>query len=164
MRAGSLLAPLLGPVALSALLLPASCARPPQASLPSPSTVTILPAADAPPKPVGAGPVTTDPSTSLPPSTVVATLSYTVQVGDTLSGIAEQFGTSFEVLVALNDLQEPGRLGVGQVLVVPEPPPTTAPPATTPPGTSEPPAGPLPNDPAGTEGSATTLPPATKEG
>ncbi|MFN0028167.1 MAG: LysM peptidoglycan-binding domain-containing protein [Acidimicrobiales bacterium] len=138
------------------------CARTAEVALPEPVTVTVLPAADAPPKPVGAGPVTTGAAMPAPSTTMVATVSYTVQVGDTLSGIADQFGTSFEVLVALNNLTEPGRLGVGQVLVVPEPPATTVPPPN-PEHTADTTVDGAPPDTA-TDPTATTLPPATKEG
>ncbi len=131
----------------------------------APVTVTVVPAEGARPKPVGAGPVTTDGAAPAPSTTVLATLAYTVQVGDTLMGIAEQHATTFEVLMVLNNLKDPGRLGVGQVLLVPEPPPTTAPPATAAPAATGDPAGATnPGGTAVTEGSATTLPAATKEG
>lgn len=45
--------------------------------------------------------------------------SYRVQVGDSLSGIAQKFGTNYLVLAELNDLEEPFIIGVGQLLNVP---------------------------------------------
>ncbi|MBB1085471.1 LysM peptidoglycan-binding domain-containing protein [Limosilactobacillus fastidiosus] len=42
--------------------------------------------------------------------------TYTVQSGDTLSGIANKFGTSYESLVSLNNISNPNRIYVGQVL------------------------------------------------
>lgn len=47
-----------------------------------------------------------------------ATGTYTVQPGDTLSGIAGQFGTTWQNLAALNSLGNPNLLQVGQVLKV----------------------------------------------
>ncbi|MEN9847926.1 MAG: hypothetical protein RL368_666, partial [Pseudomonadota bacterium] len=50
---------------------------------------------------------------------------YTVQRGDTLSLIAQRFGTSFAELVKLNHLISPYSVRTGQVLRVPFPPPET---------------------------------------
>ena len=46
--------------------------------------------------------------------------SYVVQPGDTLSGIANQFGTTIDQLSTLNRLQDASLLSVGQVLALPE--------------------------------------------
>ena len=48
-----------------------------------------------------------------------APTTYTVKRGDTLSGIASQFGTTWQVLAELNDIKDPGRLRVGQQLDLP---------------------------------------------
>lgn len=45
--------------------------------------------------------------------------TYTVAPGDTLSGIAEQFGVTVEALVELNQIADPALLQVGQVLLIP---------------------------------------------
>lgn len=45
--------------------------------------------------------------------------TYTVVAGDTLFGIAQRFNTSVERLVALNTLENPNQLIVGQILIVP---------------------------------------------
>jgi len=50
---------------------------------------------------------------------------YTVQRGDTLSLIAQRFGTTFAELVKLNNLISPYSIHTGQVLRVPFPPPET---------------------------------------
>lgn len=42
--------------------------------------------------------------------------TYTVQSGDTLSGIANKFGTNYESLANLNNISNPNRIYVGQVL------------------------------------------------
>lgn len=56
--------------------------------------------------------------------------TYTVQPGDTLSGIAQQTGVSMAQLVTANDLSDPNRLSVGQLLRLAEEVPTdNAPPA-----------------------------------
>lgn len=45
--------------------------------------------------------------------------SYTVKSGDTLSGIAQKFGTSWQTLQAINGLPDPNKIYPGQVLKVP---------------------------------------------
>lgn len=44
--------------------------------------------------------------------------TYTVQAGDTLSGIATKYGTSYQALANLNDISNPNYIYVGQVLKV----------------------------------------------
>lgn len=44
--------------------------------------------------------------------------TYTVQAGDTLSGIAEKFGTTYQELAAINGIENPNAIYVGQVLIV----------------------------------------------
>ena len=43
---------------------------------------------------------------------------YTVQAGDTLSGIAAKYGTTYQELAALNGIADPNIIHVGQVLKV----------------------------------------------
>lgn len=45
--------------------------------------------------------------------------TYKVRRGDTLSGIASEFGTTVKILSALNEIDDPSRLRVGQVLQLP---------------------------------------------
>lgn len=45
--------------------------------------------------------------------------TYTVKKGDTLSGIASQFGTTSRVLANLNNIQNPNLIYPGQVIVLP---------------------------------------------
>lgn len=45
--------------------------------------------------------------------------TYKVKRGDTLSSIADEFGTTWQVLAELNNISDPGRLRIGQVLQLP---------------------------------------------
>ncbi len=58
-------------------------------------------------------------------------LTYTILPGDTLTGIATRTGTSVDMLIQGNCLQDPNTLDVGQTLLVPQTPsnnpPTLAP-------------------------------------
>lgn len=77
--------------------------------LPTPAAVApILPS----PLPPTATPWPTSPPTR-------ALTVYVVQPGDSLSSIAARFGISVEELMALNALDNPNALGVGQQLFVP---------------------------------------------
>jgi len=70
---------------------------------------TLLRVADAPPPPPG---VASSGSSSAPGT-------YTVQRGDTLSGIALRHGTTITAIVRENDLSDPNRIFAGQRLTVP---------------------------------------------
>lgn len=52
-------------------------------------------------------------------SAAAAPGTYQVQSGDSVSGIAQRFGTNYLVLADLNDLEEPYIINLGQVLNVP---------------------------------------------
>jgi len=78
--------------------------------------------------PVRLAPVTETPNPQRPSATPVpsggtggsiGTASYTVQPGDSLSGIAQRFGTTLNGLAQLNGIANPNRIFVGQRLVVP---------------------------------------------
>lgn len=62
--------------------------------------------------------VPTGPSPTPEPSEAQPT-SYKVKKGDTLSGIAAEFGTTVKVLAELNDIKDPSKLRVGQVIKLP---------------------------------------------
>jgi LysM repeat protein len=94
---------------------------------PSPSTrpaSTPAASADAPIRtlvPTEVEPTTApsaDPAPSATP-TEAAPTTYKVRRGDTLSGIAAEFGTTVAVLKELNDIKDPSKLRVGQVIELP---------------------------------------------
>jgi len=72
------------------------------------------------------------PTAPAPPTATSAPLVYTVQPGDTLSGIAQQYDVTVQALIEANGIQNPDQLSIGQMLVIPnqfvvqEPPPSTA--------------------------------------
>lgn len=74
-----------------------------------------------------AGPSTTSSSAishasaTASPSVTLATYSYTVQPGDTLSGIAACAGTTASVIASLNHLSNINSLNIGQTLQLPNP-------------------------------------------
>ncbi len=55
------------------------------------------------------------------PSEQMGFEQYTVQPGDSLTGIAEEYGTTIEEILAFNDLEDPDALTVGMVLNIPVP-------------------------------------------
>lgn len=67
--------------------------------------------------------------------------TYVVQPGDTLTSIAQRFGTTVAELVALNNIPNPDLIYVGQVLQLPDGTPGDPPPPTPPPPTPPPPSG-----------------------
>ncbi len=58
------------------------------------------------------------PSTSS--ETKTTTKTYTVQPGDTLYGIAQKFGVSWEAIAEANNIEDATTLRVGQKLVIPQ--------------------------------------------
>jgi len=61
-------------------------------------------------------PVPTPAPTAPPPAPPQQT--YTVQQGDTLAAIAQQFGTTVAALQAANGIEDPNEIFIGQVLVI----------------------------------------------
>ena len=53
------------------------------------------------------------------PKNEVKTTTYTVVSGDTLSGIAMKYNTSWQLLAEINDISNPGLIYAGQVIKVP---------------------------------------------
>jgi LysM repeat protein len=87
------------------------------------------PSASAPPTPATAAPQLS-PIPAAEPTVAAAAapegesprgpLTYTVEPGDTLGGIAAQFGTSTDALIEANGLEDADTLYVGQQLTVPQ--------------------------------------------
>ena len=85
---------------------------------------TATPRVTPRPSPSGSatvGPTATPGATpSLVPT--ASPVTYTVRSGDTLVRIASQFGTTAAAIASANGITDPGRIAVGQVLVIPAPP------------------------------------------
>ncbi len=86
-------------------------------------------------------PTATAAPTVPPPTPTPGLLLHTVQPGETLAGIAAAYGVSLAELIAVNHIQDPNLIQVGQVLVIPGIPAPAAP-AGSP--TPLPPEGPTP--------------------
>jgi LysM repeat protein len=96
-------------IILAGLSLAAGCTRDRPLPTPTPTaTVQVVPATPSPTAP----PVITP---DVPEVTY-----HTVQVGETLWDIANQYGVTMEALVAANELVDPDALEPGQLLVIPE--------------------------------------------
>lgn len=102
---------------------PAVVERPPAPAMP--------PRADAPTRPASMPPPSYQPPTMTPAPAPVPTAdakSYVVQKGDSLSRIARQAGISTRELAAINQIDNPNKIRVGQSLMLP---PTASVPATS---------------------------------
>jgi len=86
-------------------------------------TVTLRPTAT--PRPATPEPTPTPTMTATP-------IIYTVQPGDTLLGIAIQFGVDAEAIQVANGIIDPRSLQIDQVLIIPEPEDDSGAPTATP--------------------------------
>jgi LysM repeat protein len=84
---------------------------------PYPTYTPVPPAPTYTPRPIiiSGTPVPATPELR-PGSTFV---THIVVAGDTLSGIAKEYGTTIEAIMAVNDISDPGLIIVGQVLTIP---------------------------------------------
>jgi LasA protease len=85
---------------------------------------TLLGGSATPPPVVSVSP------TNIPSQNAIATpvnKTYVVQPGDTLTGIAAQFGVQLQTLLRINQIADPNVLEVGQVIVLPGEPTTNSP-------------------------------------
>jgi LysM repeat protein len=90
----------------------------------------------------------TTPTAEVPAgSPTPSSLEYEVKEGDTLGTIAGEFGISLYDILAVNDLQDPNNLYIGQIILIPTGPLPTLPYTSTPTATSLPS---LTNTPRGT--------------
>jgi LysM repeat protein len=96
-------------IVLAGLLLAGGCTR--DRPLPTPTPTATAHLAPATPSPT-APPVITP--------AVPEVRYHTVQAGETLWGIADQYGVTVDALVAANELADPDALEPGQQLVIPE--------------------------------------------
>lgn len=111
-------------VALAAL---AGCTRDRSTPEPSPEAAETNAVAEPAVTPATAGPTDTPtPEPTATPTPTPETIPYTVQPGDTVSTIAEQFGTDSQTIREINLLPSDD-LQVGQVLRVPNVTPTPTP-------------------------------------
>lgn len=78
--------------------------------------VLCIPSTYYPPSPVPPGPRPPGPRPPAPVPPIYCGQFYTVQLGDTLSGIARRCGTSVSSLMYLNDIYNPNFIRAGQVL------------------------------------------------
>ena len=72
-------------------------------------------------------PTALDVPNTTPPTITDQPLTYVVQPGDTLSGIASQYGVRLETLLAINQIGDANLISVGQVLTLPAEPNTLTP-------------------------------------
>lgn len=96
----------------------------------------IIPTGGAPP---------TDPQPPAPPAPPPTAGTYTVQLGDTLSGIAFQFNTTVAAIAQANGIANPNYIYAGQVLIIPGGSGGSPPPAPPPTGPAPPVAPPSSN-------------------
>lgn len=86
---------------------PAPDPTPPAPQPPAPDPVAPTPPAPEPPAPEPAPPAPTVPAT------------HTIGSGDTLSSIARKYGTTWQELAELNQIDNPGRIRLGQIIKLP---------------------------------------------
>lgn len=56
---------------------------------------------------------------TITPSPTATPITYQIQPGDALVNIAQQYGTTVELLVEANDITNPDQISVGQILLIP---------------------------------------------
>lgn len=102
------------------LIIPMTTPTPaPSTATPTPETAPATPAAGAAPVPSPTPKVVSPTPPSAPPGGGENAGAHIVQPGDTLVGIAKQYGVSVDALKAANPDVDPRALRVGQRLVIP---------------------------------------------
>ena len=97
---------------------PTATPEPTATATPAPTTpvpTTPVPTTPAPTTPVA----TPTPAATPTPTPPAAAFDYEIVPGDTLSDIAESFGTSVADILALNPGLDPNTLQIGQIILVP---------------------------------------------
>ncbi len=103
-------------------------AQAPAAETPSASSGTVTaakePAGEKTPSAAttpdsAAAKATATPKTTPTPKATATPLVYAIQSGDTLLGVALKFGVDVDELAAKNDITDPGKLSLGQELIIP---------------------------------------------
>lgn len=116
-----------------------------------PSATPVVPATPLPsvtPFPTHTPPAVT--ATPVLPGEFDSSVVYTVQAGDSVSRLAQRFGSTIDAIVRVNGLSDPGLIYVGQTLVIPirsgtfPVPPTFTPAPIYTPGSGFPTAAPVP--------------------
>lgn len=102
-----------------ALIAAGASSSPPRSAPVASATPVSKPTASTGPAgsngPTGSGAASGAPSTAPTPRPT----TYTVRAGNTLAGIAKKFGTTAAILAKLNNIKDPTKLKVGQVLKLP---------------------------------------------
>ncbi len=99
------------------IIVTATPAQPLELSTRQPGEQIPFATMTAPPQPEGLIVPTLDPARAYTPEALPE--SYVVQAGDTLSGIAQRFGTTVEQLIAMNQIPDASLLAVGQLISLP---------------------------------------------
>ena len=89
---------------------------------PPPATPTVTPTATEAATPTPTPTPSPAPAPTAPPTpaeTPPPAVTYVVEEGDTLAGIAEAFGTTVAALQEANGIEDPNEIFIGQVLVIP---------------------------------------------
>ncbi|MBT3294209.1 MAG: LysM peptidoglycan-binding domain-containing protein [Verrucomicrobia bacterium] len=102
-------------LAVAGIMLIQGCGTTQQGTLPE-TVETVMPPSAATPAPVQEAPVAPPTVTEWPPST---TTEYKVKPGESLSKIAARYGLSTRELAALNGIDDPNKIRVGQKLTLP---------------------------------------------
>ncbi len=95
-----------------------SASSSPIASTPSASGTPSTPSGGSP-GPTASATATDTPSATDAPQPSAAGTTYLVRPGDTLSGIAARFGTTWQVIAELNGIDDARRIRAGQELLLP---------------------------------------------
>ncbi len=91
------------------------------ATPPATPTRTVAPTSTPTPTPTQI--LTSTPTAETPTATITPepAVRHTVAAGEVLSAIAAQYGVTVDAIMEANELADPNRLEVGQVLIIPVP-------------------------------------------